>query len=405
MKINKREKTLLFVLALGVVGFGYYKVVWDYQYNKLKDLKSKELKVKEEYNHDVKMVNSTEPNKEEINIFNSEIQNLTSGFYSNISQPNIILELNNLMNDANVKGTMSFSEIKTMPVMDKQEGDSSSKSEDDENPNQIQGIVNDYNNITDKKKNEDKKNKKQEEIYNLNQMTVSLSVNGTYDNVMKFMKSIEENPKHINILNFNLSAQTDGNVSANMNIQLVAIPKIDASKEEFTTADEKYGKENPFSGASVAGTGTIENELENSKVKNDFLMTVRPINSDLPTIVLGKSGDKDKKTYLNNDENSVSNIEMYISGDNGKYYYKYKVEGKSYPTKFEGNGEEFKPNGNDINFEIFSEKRVNKDDKSGANIKIVNSSDKEVNLIINKDDEKSPRVNVTTDGKVKVIKN
>ncbi|MDM0451186.1 hypothetical protein QTH59_03550 [Clostridium perfringens] len=405
MKINKREKTLLFVLALGVVGFGYYKVVWDYQYNKLKDLKSKELKVKQEYNDDVKMVNSIEPNKEEINIFNSEIQNLTSGFYSNISQPNIILELNNLMNDANVKGTMSFSEIKTMPVMDKQEGDSSSKSENDENKNQIQGIVNDYNNITDKKKNEDKKNKKQEEIYNLNQMTVSLSVNGTYDNVMKFMKSIEENPKHINILNFNLSAQTDGNVSANMNIQLVAIPKIDASKEEFTTADEKYGKENPFSGASVVGTGTIENELENSKVKNDFLMTVRPINSDLPTIVLGKSGDKDKKTYLNNDENSVSNIEMYISGDNGKYYYKYKVEGKSYPTKFEGNGEEFKPNGNDINFEIFSEKRVNKDDKSGANIKIVNSSDKEVNLIINKDDEKSPRVNVTTEGKVKVIKN
>lgn len=405
MKINKREKTLLFVLALGVVGFGYYKVVWNYQYNKLKDLKSKELKVKQEYNDDVKMVNSIEPNKEEINIFNSEIQNLTSGFYSNISQPNIILELNNLMNDTNVKGTMSFSEIKTMPVMDKQEGDSSSKSENDENKNQIQGIVNDYNNITDKKKNEDKKNKKQEEIYNLNQMTVSLSVNGTYDNVMKFMKSIEENPKHINILNFNLSAQTDGNVSANMNIQLVAIPKIDASKEEFTTADEKYGKENPFSGASVVGTGTIENELENSKVKNDFLMTVRPINSDLPTIVLGKSGDKDKKTYLNNDENSVSNIEMYISGDNGKYYYKYKVEGKSYPTKFEGNGEEFKPNGNDINFEIFSEKRVNKDDKSGANIKIVNSSDKEVNLIINKDDEKSPRVNVTTDGKVKVIKN
>ncbi|MDK0953052.1 hypothetical protein [Clostridium perfringens] len=405
MKINKREKTLLFVLALGVVGFGYYKVVWDYQYNKLKDLKSKELKVKQEYNDDVKMVNSIEPNKEEINIFNSEIQNLTSGFYSNISQPNIILELNNLMNDTNVKGTMSFSEIKTMPVMDNQEGDSSSKSENDENKNQIQGIVNDYNNITDKKKNEDKKNKKQEEIYNLNQMTVSLSVNGTYDNVMKFMKSIEENPKHINILNFNLSAQTDGNVSANMNIQLVAIPKIDASKEEFTTADDKYGKENPFSGASVAGTGTIENELENSKVKNDFLMTVRPINSDFPTIVLGKSGDKDKKTYLNNDENSVSNIEMYISGDNGKYYYKYKVEGKSYPTKFEGNGEEFKPNGNDINFEIFSEKRVNKDDKSGANIKIVNSSDKEVNLIINKDDEKSPRVNVTTEGKVKVIKN
>ena len=362
MKINKREKTLLFVLALGVVGFGYYKVVWDYQYNKLKDLKSKELKVKQEYNDDVKMVNSIEPNKEEINIFNSEIQNLTAGFYSNISQPNIILELNNLMNDANVKGTMSFSEIKTMPVIEKQ-------------------------------------------IYNLNQMTVSLSVNGTYDNVMKFMKSIEENPKHINILNFNLSAQTDGNVSANMNIQLVAIPKIDASKEEFTTADEKYGKENPFSGASAVGTGTIENELENSKVKNDFLMTVRPINSDLPTIVLGKSDDKDKKTYLNNDENSVSNIEMYISGDNGKYYYKYRVEGKSYPTKFEGNGEEFKPNGNDINFEIFSEKRVNKDDKSGANIKIVNSSDKEVNLIINKDDEKSPRVNVTTDGKVKVIKN
>lgn len=405
MKINKREKTLLFVLALGVVGFGYYKVVWDYQYNKLKALKSKELKVKQEYDNDVKMVDSIEPNKEKINILNSEIQNLTLGFYSNISQPNVILELNNLMNNANVKGTMSFSEIKTMPVVEKQEGDSSSKSEDDENKNQIQGIVNDYNNIVNNKKNQNKKDKKPKEIYNLTQMTVSLSLNGTYENIMKFIKSIEDNPNHINIINFNLSAQTAGNVSANMNIQLVAIPKIDASKEEFTTADDKYGKGNPFSGTSAVGSGTIENELENSKVKNDFLMTVRSINSDLPTIVLGKSEDKNKTSYLSNDENDVINVEMYVTEKDGKYYYKYKVGDKTYPVNFSGNGEEFKPNSNDINFEIFSEKRENKDDKSGVNIKIVNNSDKNVNLVVDKDDIDNPRVNITTEGKVKVIKN
>lgn len=404
MKITKKEKTLLFILALGIIGFGYYKLVWDYQYSELKALESKKQSTEKEYENDVKMVQSMEPNKEEINIFNTEINNLTAGFYSSIEQPNIILELNNLMNDTNVKGTMSFSEIKTLPVIQNNDEQSNSKNSE-ENQNQIQGIVNDYNKIVDDKKEKTSNKKKQEEVYNLNQMTISLSVNGTYDDIMKFMKALDENPKHINILNFNLSAQTDGKVSANINIQLVAIPKIDATTEEFTTADEKYGKENPFSGASVAGSGTIESELENSKTKNDFLMTVRPINSDLPTIVLGKAEDKNKTSYLSNDENDVTDVEMYVTEKDDKYYYKYKVGGKTYPTDFSGNGEEFKPNGNDINFEIFSEKRGNKDDKSGVNIKIVNSSDKTVNLVVDKDDTTNPRVNVTTEGKVKVIKN
>ncbi|MGG5462961.1 hypothetical protein [Clostridium sp. B9] len=403
MKISNREKTLLFALALGVIGFGYYKIVWDYQYKEIKSLETKKQEKQQEYENDVRMVQSIEPNKEEIKIYNTEIQNLTSGFYSSIEQPNVILELNNLMNDNGINGTMSFSEIKTMPIIQKQETTVSDQGTE-ENKNQIQGIVNDYNKIVDNSKKQPAQ-KKEEEIYNLNQMMVSLSINGTYDNIMNFVKAIENNAKHINILNFNLSAQTDGKVSANMNIQLVAMPKIDASKEEFTTADDKYGKDNPFSGVSAAGTGTIESEIANSKVKNDFLMTVRPINSDLPTIVLGKSEDKDKASYLSKDENTSTNIEMYISGKDGKYYYKYKVGDKSYPTDFNGNGEEFKPNGNDINFEVFSEKRLNNDDKSGANIKIVNSSDKEVNLVIDKDDAKNPRVNVTTEGKVKVIKN
>lgn len=403
MKISKKEKTLLFVLALGVIGFGYYKLVWDYQYNELKTLESKKQSTQKEYEDDVRMVQSMEPNKEEINIFNTEINNLTAGFYSSIEQPNIILELNNLMNNTNVKGTMSFSEMKTLPVIQKSDNKNNNENSE-ENQNQIQDIVNDYNNIVDNNKKE-ASSKKEEEIYNLNQMTISLSVNGTYDNIMNFMKSIDENPKHINILSFNLSTQVDGTVSANINIQLIAIPKIDATTEEFTTADNEYGKENPFSGASAVGSGTIENSLQSAKTKNDFLMTVRPINSDLPTIVLGKADDKNKTSYLSNDENDVTDVEMYITEKDGKYYYKYKVGSKTYPIDFSGNGDEFKPNGNDINFEIFSEKRGNNDDKSGVNIKIVNSSDKNVNLVVDKDDASNPRVNVTTEGKVKVVKN
>lgn len=161
MKITKKEKTLLFILALGIIGFGYYKLVWDYQYSELKTLESKKQSTEKEYENDVKMVQSMEPNKEEINIFNTEINNLTAGFYSSIEQPNIILELNNLMNDTNVKGTMSFSEIKTLPVIQKNDEQSNSKNSE-ENQNQIQGIVNDYNKIVDDKKEEtsNKKSKK-----------------------------------------------------------------------------------------------------------------------------------------------------------------------------------------------------------------------------------------------------
>lgn len=405
MKISSREKTLLFALAFGLTGFGYYKVVWNYQYNNIKSLEAKRQDIKNKYETDLKMIKSIDSNKEEINMYNSKIQSLTSGFYANIAQPNIILDLNNLMTNNNVKGTMSFSQVKTMPVVQSQEDPSNSGGDDATTKNQIQGIVNDYNNIVENTKKKQATTEKKE-VYNLTQMMISLSINGTHDNVMKFMKAIEDSPKHMNILNFNLSAQTDGTVTASMNIQLVAIPRIDATKEPFTTADDKYGKDNPFSGRSAVGTGTIETELANEKVENDFLMTVRPINSDLPTIVLGKADDKNKESYLMNDDNSVTNVEMYVSGKDGKYYYKYKVGSKVYPANFNSSeGTEFKPNGNDINFEIFSEKRLNNDDKSGVNIKIVNSSDKEVNLVINKDDEKNPRVNVTTEGKVKVIKN
>lgn len=405
MKISSREKTLLFALAFGLTGFGYYKVVWNYQYNNIKSLEAKRQDIKNKYETDLKMIKSIDSNKEEINMYNSKIQSLTSGFYANIAQPNIILDLNNLMTNNNVKGTMSFSQVKTMPVVQSQEDPSNSGGDDATTKNQIQGIVNDYNNVVENTKKKQATTEKKE-VYNLTQMMISLSINGTHDNVMKFMKAIEDSPKHMNILNFNLSAQTDGTVTASMNIQLVAIPRIDATKEPFTTADDKYGKDNPFSGRSAVGTGTIETELANEKVENDFLMTVRPINSDLPTIVLGKADDKNKESYLMNDDNSVTNVEMYVSGKDGKYYYKYKVGSKVYPANFNSSeGTEFKPNGNDINFEIFSEKRLNNDDKSGVNIKIVNSSDKEVNLVINKDDEKNPRVNVTTEGKVKVIKN
>jgi type IV pilus assembly protein PilO len=162
---------------------------------------------------------------------------------------------------------------------------------------------------------------------------------------------------------------------------------------------DSYGKTNPFDGGSaVSFSSTIENSSVVKKDPYDFVMSVRSISSDLPTVMLGRANDSARDTYVYADSNSIENVEIYLTKKDDKYYYKYKASKGTYPIQFNGEGIEFKPGSGSIGFKIFSNRRTTDSDKAGANIKIVNNTDKVVNVSVENDDNTSPRVNIAGEG-------
>ncbi|MPM98769.1 hypothetical protein SDC9_145959 [bioreactor metagenome] len=127
-------------------------------------------------------------------------------------------------------------------------------------------------------------------------------------------------------------------------------------------------------------------------------MSVKPQNSDFPTIILGRANDKDRKSYVYADSNKIENIEVTLEKENDKYYYRYKTSRDSFPINYKAEKAEFSPDTQHIYFNILSSLRLSPEDNSGANIKLVNKTDKKVVVVVEGDDGTSPRVKIEGEG-------
>ena len=127
-------------------------------------------------------------------------------------------------------------------------------------------------------------------------------------------------------------------------------------------------------------------------------MMLKSYKSVFPTAIIGKADDNGSKSYLSSINNKEENVEIVLTKDYGKYYYKYKLGNSTYPTSYIGNGLEFIPNGDNINFKITSSVRSGNDDKGGVKIKIVNKTDKVVKVKVTDDDKKDSRVHIDNEG-------
>jgi type IV pilus assembly protein PilO len=230
-------------------------------------------------------------------------------------------------------------------------------------------------------------------------MELSLSYSGNFSSLMSLIKNIESFSKKIIIKNINIGSGQDDMVSGTMILDFYAIPKLSSDDENYLTwtLNGNYGKDNPFYSTAITSSAPAS-----AATDFDFLMSVRPISSDLPTIMLGKAKDSSKSTYIYDDNPGVENVEVYLTKQDNKYYFKYKAGNNSYPAQYSSAGTEFAPSGDSINFKIYSVKRNSTSDMSGANIKIINKTDKAVNIVIDGDDDERPRINASGDWNVSV---
>ncbi|MBL4933359.1 hypothetical protein [Clostridium paridis] len=396
MKISSREKFLLGILLTALIIVGYYELVFVNQRAIVNKLKNTKAETEMKYNTVMDTVNSLDKKKEDLKVLKSKIYDKSEKLYPTIIQEKIIVELDDLLKKSNVNGSISFSDISV-------KGIELSASKTQKLPeNSFEPFIKQYNGDSTSNTSEknDTNNPSKDTSLNVEQIKVTLNYTGTYDNLMKLISNIEQNSKKIVLSNLVVMSGGTTQVNGSLVLNYYSVPKVDKQDEDYFnwTLNNNYGKSNPF---DIGVTSTSVTKSNNY----DFIMTARASKSDLATVGLRYASDKKMETGIYADSNSPEDVEITLSQKDGKYYYKYKTSRESYPKGYSGTGVQFNPNGSNILIDIISNIRLDDNDKSGVNLKVINSTDKEVSVNIIGDDSSRPRVKVTSEGKTVNITN
>lgn len=418
MKVSKKEKFLLGILLTILISVVYYQFIYTSQVEKLNAKKQELEKIENEYHETMQVIANLENKKSQIKVINSNIAEKSSIFYPTLLQEKIILEIDRLITTSGLKVNISFNPIEvatieTLSAPDVQKQDSS-----------LQAIADDYNNkdgqtvIADNKELENNallSNKEngagdattentetsKTDGATAEQLKLGISFNGTYDSLKRFIGLIEEYGKKINITNIAITPSSQTDITGSMNLEFYGIPKLGEGDKEYLKweLDNTYGKDTPFSAAAANGAynSTIEQLGENADI-NDFVMLLRSQASDLPTLTLGRANDIDRKTYIYSDNVKAEEVEIEFNELDGKIYYKYKTTSGYYPKDNASTGEEFNTKSDNIVLNILSESRVGTDDNSQVKLKVINNTNKKVEVIVEKDDTSNPRIDIKTEG-------
>lgn len=423
MKLSSKEKILLVLLGSILVSVSYYQLSYTKQIDKISILEEKRNNLQTRYEEVKEMLAKLEEKQEEIGFITSSINLKAKTFYPTLIQEKLILEIDTFLKESNLKGDIGFSEIAVSSVEllqrnKNQMGDTSFKD-----------IVNEYNGTSagNDQQNQEQVSQPSTEVKNSDAtveiMKVNINFKGKFDVIKSFISKIETSNREIVITDLTTSVGYGGELSGTMSLEFYAIPKITERDSEYLqwTLDGSYGKEVPFliqnpqvtvqPPSSNSSNGSSDSDSNESGVTDttqsniDFAVQVRSITSDLPTVMIGKSNDNTKDTYISVVNNNVEEAQIELTKKNGKYYYKYNNTSKHYPSDYTGLGIEYLPKSDRIIIDISSEGRINVDDKSGLQLNVVNNTDKIVEVQIKGDDKTNPRVSITGDSsKVTVTK-
>lgn len=430
MKISNKEKIMLCILGIILIGFGYYNFIYLYQSAKIEEKLKQESGIKQKYTDAMETINSLDNKKSDVKVLKAKISDESTPFYPVMSEEHIIVEIDKILKDSGLKGGLTFkpivsdsvesskkeqsslAESSLQGIVDKYNNtvnsDETSKSSNDKSSNNSANNSNDSNNASGtangnnkdststnnsngaNSKTNDTKDKKNTVQY----LKCEVKFEGTYDGLDKLLNKISENEKKIVVNSIKISQDSLNLCKGTIDFEIYSVPKITDELESYLKWDfnNTYGKNVPFN--TGAASGIVNAKKENS----DFIASVKSINSDLPTIMLGKADDSLRTTYVYADSNSEENVEMTLTQDGDKYYYKYKTSKGTFPANYAGLGAEFVPTSKNIVLNILSENRVTANDNSDIKLKIINKTDKLAEVNISGDDSADPRVVVDGDG-------
>ena len=405
MKLSKREKILVILLAFFLVGVAYYELVFVKQRERVENLKAEKESVEGTYNNMVTSIKNMEKNDTNIKICKESIEAKSMKLYPKLYQDKIIIEINDLLDKAEIKGSLSFSEV-TVANIAKYFGEEAEKEEVKGEPS-LKEPADELRKLSDEDKdsNNTDSNKGEKtdipvESLFVEQMQVGVDFTGSYENATKFIKLLSDYARLIALPNVALTSTGDDQVAGNVNLEFYSIPKFTDEDGKYLdwTLNNTYGKSNPFKSDSTVSTSSRGDEEK----KYDFVMSVNGSNSDLPSMAMGKENDVTRDTYIYFDKNEKVDVDIEINEENGKYYVKYKTGNSSYPSNYNENGVEVNPGEGSIKIGVYSSSRLGAEDKVSVNINVTSNTTSKVTEIVVMDEDKSnPRVTVNTSGNAK----
>lgn len=132
---------------------------------------------------------------------------------------------------------------------------------------------------------------------------------------------------------------------------------------------------------AVENSGTIIKNQYFQAQPFDFYLLLSPYGTEVPSVLMEKCKGTNSKIF--SDHNALTDVELHLMEQNGKYYYKYRTDMGHFPEG-EGRFMEFIPFLNEaIIMRIYSKPRVDSGDQAGANLQIYNDTDKNLRIRIN----------------------
>lgn len=420
--------TLVAVLAV-LLGVMYYSFVFNSKSSQLEAAREERQAAVTEYNKVMDELSTLDERKGNIKELTAGIKGKTEKLYPEIIQEKIITEIDELMKKSEFKGDISFSPIEVInlenltPQVEKLPNTSfdtyadaankyidshknKSKSNKDSSDNDSIEVDEDTANSSDSSTSDGSvvTNNSASEYSNDSACEhFQLSINFTdvnYKQLKNFKKELESYQRKITCQSVS-TTYAGGKISGVIVLECYAVPKIGGNDNSYSKWDYSnvYGKDELFGeGAATGAYGVSVEEATEKEKTNDFVGMVKSSSSVQPTLTFGRANDEYCSTYIYDDSSNVIDVTLTVTEKDGKYYYKYSAGNSRYPATTMGNGDEFTPCADVIKVNIESEARDGSTDKSGIKLKVINNTDKKVEVAINNDDADKPRVKLESEG-------
>lgn len=221
--------------------------------------------------------------------------------------------------------------------------------------------------------------------------TSNVSFEGSYEDTKEMIKFILENEYKCLLESFSVSySAEEDKITGSFSVSQFSIEGADRVFGGANINNESFGTENIFSSGTFNPSGDDITNGENIRNDHDIYMVLSSAESEVGAFELGLQNDSTGATKIKATDNKVQDVTIRITGSNGQYKISYKVGNKTYPTTNYAAGKDFTP-GNMLSMLVVATEKDGSNDKSGANLTIVNETDMTLYIKVSNDDSTNPR--------------
>jgi type IV pilus assembly protein PilO len=392
MKLSSKERNTLIVVVSILIAILYYQFGYLNLSAKLEEKNQKKIELETKYNKVQSDIATLDERKGKVKELSTKSIDMASGFYPQIIQPKIILELNEIMEKSGVIGDLQFEEVQVKEVEDITPNTPELPKTSFEGITSV--INNSMNNVAANNINSGSAGANVTVAgITCEQFKVVINIPKiNVDNWEKLMKNLEAYDRRIVMNTLKLTGLSEKEASITLALEFYGVPKINNIDSKYLDWD--VNKVNSSSGLTFTD-GVLRNTGD---VQNDFVALLKPSTSEITTFRMGRANDETCASYIYDDQNGISQVVLQLTEKDGKYYYKYSVGNKSMSTSTTADGSIFVPKGDEITLKVLSELRASVEDIAGMKLKVINNTKKTVNVVVDGDDKTKPRVDVTSEG-------